>query len=357
MSSHPLRRDLRRPVDSRPRPIGAGNWLRTHWLAILGWCISAAGLWYVISRTDLSILKEDLADVSWGLIVAAVILQVVPKVLEAVRWQSLLRPFSARFWRLLRATYIGCLCSTILPLSAGELVRATLVTEDTGATLPEVLSTEAVERVVDTAAVVLVAWFALRGVVLPRNLLIGQIVLAVAAIVLVVAFVLIVIRRADLIARMTRWRASNRLSNSVRSAGLEFVQTIGRVRSRAIQLTAVASLGTTAVNIATYWLLLRAYHVPLSGAQAAALFAIVAIGTALPGAPGDVGSWQFFCAVGLELFGVSSGQATGFSLVGWAVFAIPPMLIGVVVLLASSAKWSQLVAIRPPAEARAAVEG
>jgi glycosyltransferase 2 family protein len=357
MSGRPHRWDPRPPVDLRRRPVRLGSWLRAHWLAILGWCISAAGLWYVLTRTNLSAFKQDLAEVNWVLIVAAVVVQVVPKVLEAVRWQSLLHPFSARFWRLLRAIYIGCLCSTILPLSAGELVRATLVTEDTGATVPEILSTEAVERVVDAVAVALVTWFALRGVVLPRNLLIGQIVLAVAAIALVAAFVVIVIRRADLIARLTRWRASNRLSAGVRSAGLEFVQTIDRVRSRSIQLTAVACVGTAAVNIATYWLLLRAYHLPLSGAQAAALFAIVTIGTLLPGAPGHVGSWQFFCVVGLELFGVSSGQATGFSLVGWAVFTIPPMLIGVVVLLASSAKWSQLVAIRPPAEARAAVEG
>jgi uncharacterized membrane protein YbhN (UPF0104 family) len=66
--------------------------------------------------------------------------------------------------------------------------------------------------------------------------------------------------------------------------------------------------------------------------RAAGVFAIVMIGTFLPGTPGNVGSWQFFCAVGLQMFGVSAAQAAGFSLVAWAVWVIPPMLMGVVAL-------------------------
>ena len=36
------------------------------------------------------------------------------------------------------------------------------------------------------------------------------------------------------------------------------------------------------------------------------------IGTILPGTPGNIGSWPFFCVLGLQLFGVAAARAAGF---------------------------------------------
>ena len=88
--------------------------------------------------------------------------------------------------------------------------------------------------------------------------------------------------------------------------------------------------------------MLRAYHMHLSLIQSAGLFAIVMIGTFLPGTPGNVGSWQFFCTIGLQLFGIGAARAAGFSIVAYFIWTIPPLLIGVVVLATSPFSWSGL---------------
>jgi hypothetical protein len=62
----------------------------------------------------------------------------------------------------------------------------------------------------------------------------------------------------------------------------------------------------------------------------------------LPSGPGKVGSWQFFCALGLSLLGVAESEAAGFSLVGYVIWALPPTLIGFGALAASPFSWSEL---------------
>ena len=71
------------------------------------------------------------------------------------------------------------------------------------------------------------------------------------------------------------------------------------------------------------------------------------IGTFLPGTPGNVGSWQFFCTIGLQLFGVGAARAAGFSIVAYFIWTIPPLLMGLVALALSPFRWSELRTGRP----------
>jgi hypothetical protein len=55
---------------------------------------------------------------------------------------------------------------------------------------------------------------------------------------------------------------------------------------------------------------------------------IVHLGTAIPNAPANVGTYQFFCVVGLTLFGVEKTLATGFSVVVFLLLTVPLWIIG-----------------------------
>ena len=59
---------------------------------------------------------------------------------------------------------------------------------------------------------------------------------------------------------------------------------------------------------------------------------IIIIGTVIPNAPSNIGSFQFFCVVGLTLFGVDKTAAAGFSLVSFALLTIPLWVIGFIAL-------------------------
>ncbi len=115
-----------------------------------------------------------------------------------------------------------------------------------------------------------------------------------------------------------------------------------RVTLRGLLVAFFAAIGIVLLRAGVLWLLLTAYHIDLSYLQAAGLFALITVGSFLPSAPGKVGSWQFFCALGLALFGVAESEAAGFSLVAYVFWTLPPMLIGVGALTASPFSWSEL---------------
>ena len=55
-------------------------------------------------------------------------------------------------------------------------------------------------------------------------------------------------------------------------------------------------------------------------------------GTALPNAPANVGSYQFFTVLGLSLFGIEKTQATGFSVVVFILLTLPLWALGLAAL-------------------------
>ncbi len=106
-------------------------------------------------------------------------------------------------------------------------------------------------------------------------------------------------------------------------------------RSRRSYASFAVSVLILVFQALAFWLILRAYGLPLSVWIGAIVLLIVHLGTALPNAPGNVGTYQFFCVVGLTFFGVAKSQATGFSLVVFVLLTIPLWVLGSVALARS----------------------
>jgi uncharacterized membrane protein YbhN (UPF0104 family) len=81
--------------------------------------------------------------------------------------------------------------------------------------------------------------------------------------------------------------------------------------------------------------MMPAYGLNLSLWVGVVVFFIVHLGTAVPNAPANVGSYQFFAALGLTLFGVDKATAAGFSIVAFLALTIPLWIIGSLALTAS----------------------
>ena len=319
-----------------------GGGSRARWLNFASWGVSAAALAYVLSRLRLSEFGKDVSGINWWLVVLAVFIEIVPRLLEAGRWQYLLRPLHMRFGRLLQAIYVGTLYSGVLPLPVGDAVRGLMVARRAGISLIRVFSTELIERVADAIALILVVSFTLRGLNIPFALRIALAVLEVGVGLAIVTGLVMAAQHVSLQDHLQAWKPSGRSTRGMRSVGLDLIETLGRVRVQAMLVVIAAALAAAALNITAYWLILRAYHINLSPLHAAALFAIVMIGTILPGTPGNIGSWPFFCVLGLQLFGVSAARAAGFSLIAYVIWTVPPVLMGFGTLLTSSFRWSDL---------------
>jgi glycosyltransferase 2 family protein len=318
------------------------SFLRKHWLMFISYAISAAGLAYVIWNLHPSELKADLAGVTWWLVAVAIVLDVAPRALQAVRWQYLLRPSPIGYRFPLLAIYVGTLYSGILPLSSGDAVRGVMVARQTGTSVASVLSTEILERTADAIALILVVWFTLRGLVLPQAL---RLVLAALEVLIGAALVLgfvLAMNKGSLTAHITAAQPSSRIGRRLQSIATSVMRTVGSFTVGGLLVSLSTALGMAILQVGALWLILMAYHLHFSFLDAAGLFAIVTIGTFLPNTPGNIGSWQFFCVLGLSLFGVGSAQAAGFSLVAFAVLTVPPILLGVGALVVSPFSWSDL---------------
>jgi hypothetical protein len=77
---------------------------------------------------------------------------------------------------------------------------------------------------------------------------------------------------------------------------------------------------------------MQAYHLQLPLAAGTAVYLIVRLGTALPNAPANVGSYQFFTVLGLSLFGIEKTRATGFSIVVFVLLTLPLWALGLAAL-------------------------
>ena len=82
-------------------------------------------------------------------------------------------------------------------------------------------------------------------------------------------------------------------------------------------------------QIVAFWLVMKGYSLNVSFWIGAVVLLIVHLGTSIPNAPSNLGSYQFFTALGLTLFGIDKTTAAGFSIVVFVVLTIPLWAIGI----------------------------
>jgi hypothetical protein len=103
-----------------------------------------------------------------------------------------------------------------------------------------------------------------------------------------------------------------------------------------------------ACQILALWFMMLACRLDLSFGFSAIVLLVVRVGTAIPNAPANVGSFQFFSVLALTLFGVEKTVAAGFSIVYFLTLTVPLWVIG---LLAISCTDMSLATIRSGAVA------
>jgi len=235
--------------------------------------------------------------------------------------------------RATQAIYAGLFLSEVLPMRVGEVARGYLVARWTGARFTSVLPSIVIERVFDGIWLAIGVGLTAMFVPLPRNLLRAGDVFGVAVLAIVVAFLFIVFSRTP-----------NRFAAGIRE--------IGRT-SLAYKAFGVSAF-ILIIQSCAFWMAMQAYGFNLSIWIAAAVLIIIHLGTAIPNAPANVGTYQFFCVVGLTLFGVEKSLAASFSVVIFALLTIPLWGIGFFALTRSGLTFNglrsevrRLIAARP----------
>jgi glycosyltransferase 2 family protein len=286
---------------------------------------------------------------NWCFVALAIAVDILTYVLQAFRWKLLLGPVGRL--STLRATqgiYAGLFTNELVPLRFGELVRAFLVSRWLSSRFTAVLPSMVIERFLDAlwlaVGIALAAFF----VPIPKDLvevghLLGGIVLLSAFLLLWTAFG----KRKE--AECTEHDPTLGVRRRLQHFGLQLASGLRDIGiSRRLYLAALLSASMLASQALALWFMMLACRIDLPLGAAAIVMLVVRLGTAIPNAPANVGSFQFFTVLALRLFGEDKTVAAGFSMVYFLALTVPLWTLG---LLAISRTGMSLATIRLKAEA------
>ncbi len=271
--------------------------------AAVGAAISVAAIWLVLRSVDVGRAVEVLrtADRAWiGLMGAFIVSDLA---VRALRWKRLVAPIGhVRYPAMLAYLLIGYLANNVLPARIGELVRSHYLGDREGLSRTTTLGTVVVERVVDFVVVVAIASAAIivlsvRGIV-ASAVLVGIALAGLLAAAVAVGIAAHRLPGAERIAAAAeRWPRFREAAGKLRGG----LAVAGRPRTlaEALFLSMIAWSATVLAFAAAG----QAIGVELTIGQAALLASGVALVTAIPAGPANLGTF--------ELAAVEIGKAVG----------------------------------------------
>jgi glycosyltransferase 2 family protein len=332
---------------SRPRKTETATTVRAPRLikSAIGYVVGAACLVWVFHDIRASEVLRYSANISWWLVALAILVDILSYVCQAWRWQLLLRPVGKiSTIRAAQAIYAGMFANQILPMRFGELVRGYLVSRWLSAKVSSVVPSMILERLLDGILLTIGIGLTLRFVSLPKDLREAGDVFVIIVLIAIAGFIYLLLPQKT---------SGDEGAGEETGEWVVFRKVKTFLSSLAVGLRAIRSPGNLYVSFAVsnlflvlqilaFWLIMQAYGLKLSVWIGAVVFLIVHLGTAIPNAPANIGTYQFFTVVGLAVFGVDKTLATGFSVVVFVLLTAPLGLIGFLALGRSGFSLAQI---------------
>jgi uncharacterized membrane protein YbhN (UPF0104 family) len=275
-------------------------------------------LWLALRNVKLGDLTAALSGASWGWLLPMGAIVYLDLFVRAVRWRVLLsraRP-GAPVLELARLEAIGLGVNNVLFLRLGELLRGVLAARRLEMSAFAALASVVVERALDVAALLtifIVASGLEPGFVPPRMRLAAELLLAGAVAALaVLAFAETAVAEGGIIERALRpWPKVHSLVEQ-----LSLGAAVLREPAAALQAGAL-SLALWSVDAGVYWAGARALGLgPLMNYPRSVLaLSWAGASSALPAAPGAIGTFEAIVKSIVVQFGASPEQALAYALV------------------------------------------
>jgi hypothetical protein len=299
--------------------------------------ISAVCLYLVFRGVAMRDLVTALATASYIWLLPTAILLVLGLFLRALRWRALFHPRTGlRLGVLFDVLNIGYLMNNLLPVRAGDVLRAGLISAREPVSASRALATVVVERVLDVLTVVVLLALLLPVLPIPQEIARGGQIAGVSFGILGLGLMVLSTQR-DRGARWTRTLLDRvPYLDAERWAGRvgDLIDGLAALRSplalgRAVSWSLVAWL-TSAV---AFYLVMLAFDLALPPTAAVFVLCVTALGMIIPSTPGYLGVFDYMVVLALSLFEVERSLAVSYALVLHAVTYLAFSLAGVVSLV------------------------
>lgn len=296
------------------------------WLASAGVAISLFTGWLAVRRVDFSALGEAIAAARPAPLVLGTVAILLSYPVLALRWRAVARGVGvlprrdAVDWLL-----IGSAVNNVVPGRAGEFVRAFGLSRCVRRPYLSALGAVAIDRAIDAfffgACLAGTVWLASDvGWVRWIAAVAGVAMAATAA-----AAVLLVLwaRRTAGDGAVTGWRRHL-------VAGAQGLSTLRHPRQLAVVIA--GTLLAWAAVAAGGLLIAEAIGLDLSAGEMIFTIAVASLGTAIPSAPGFVGTYHWLVASSVQLFGADPSSALAFAIALHAAWFVPTTVVGLALL-------------------------
>lgn len=301
--------------------------------AAIGFAVSAAAVYLLARGVDWAAVWQGLRDADHVLIAATMPVLLLVFVMRSYRWRLIFTTGDGvGLWQAFKALHIGYMAANVLPLQMGELARVYALSADTQVPKARVLSTVAVERVLDVAVLVIAGAALAPAVGLPASAVAALAVVAVAVLAATGIIVVAVVDRP----RAERW--SNPFfrftpavlrprARQARDGMLDGISTLAETRRLILVIAwTVASWAMTALVI---YMLLQATRIEAPMTAAPFVLVVTTLAFLLPSSPGAVGVYDAAAVTALATgFGVDRELATSYALLAHAFFVAPSLVLG-----------------------------
>lgn len=316
--------------------------MKIGWRNTLGILLSVALLAWTLHNVDVHSVWQHLRRANPLLVLATAVAGTLIFPLRARRWRTILDPIAEHlpFGMLWRATAIGMMANNVVPARAGEVARAYALTRETPRVgFSAAFASLAVDRAFDAFVVLLLMVVAMFDSAFPHDRLIagepvsrwlGSGTVLLAAVVLVLYLIVFfpgpMIRMYELLAR----RVAPRYEQRGREALLAFAAGLGVLRHPGRFLAVLGwALAHWLLNAFAFWIGFRAVGIDAPFSAALVLQGLIAIGVAVPSAPGFFGIFEYLGQQGLSLYGVDPARATSWAIGFHIATFIPITVMGI----------------------------
>jgi hypothetical protein len=305
-------------------------------IPLVGYTIAIVCLIWVYQEFDWRSEIPKLLRTDWRWVLAAVITDVLIYIIQGWRWSTLLRPLSdVSVWRGIQAVYIGLFANEVLPLRSGEVVRTYLMRKWTGLRFSEVAASVIIERIMDGVVLVLGFYAATRAVSLPGYLQTGAWIIALVVMGMAVVVTISVVHKGHAKAAVRHSRWSRPLHHMVDAA-----HEMGN--SRTFPVAMLGSVFFMGLQLGPVYCLMRGFGMDVTLGSALVVLAVLRLATAVPGLPGNLGTFQAATVLGVRLSGADAADAAGFATLLFVVVTVPLWAGGFIALLATRMRLHEI---------------
>lgn len=305
--------------------------------SVIGIALSAVLLWWTLRDVSLATVWGELQRSNMWLFLLATVSGTVIFPIRAMRWQTILRPVTAvPLGPLWRSTAIGMMVNNVIPARAGELARAYALTREVPVPFSSALASLAIDRVFDAISVLLLASVAMLDPRFPPGATIaGQplsswaggtaliVLFALGALYSLVFFPASLVRLFELFAR----KVAPSIEEKGRTALVAFAEGLSVLRHPAHFVAVLAwALLHWMVNAFALWMGMKAVGIQIPYSAVLFVQALIALGVAVPSAPGFFGLFEKLAVVSLAIFAVGAPAATSWA-IGYHILTFIPITV------------------------------